>query len=138
MTGVCSTEFCFTAAFDENRGRQRQIESGSNLCVVFQGGEDLCESSKLQHGVLVGVELVERLRFISLIRKDFKEIRFCEDNFSIPSSIQMGWVQQTSWVLMMGEKTEYSAQRSSNSLVRTRPKRPLPEYTVYSILYTDH
>ena len=36
---------------------------------------------------------------------------------------------QTSWVLMMGEKTEYSAQRSSNSLVRTSPNRPLPAHT---------
>ena len=49
--------------------KQRKIESESNLCVVFQGGEDLGESPKLEHGVLVGVELVERLRFISLKRE---------------------------------------------------------------------
>ena len=60
--------------------RQRQIESKGNLCVVFQGGEDLRESPKLQHGVLVGVELVERLRFISLKRKEFKESRLSEDS----------------------------------------------------------
>ena len=59
--------------------KQRKIESESNLCVVFQGGEDLRESPKLEHGVLVGVELVERLRFISLKRKEFKESRLSED-----------------------------------------------------------
>ena len=40
-----------------------------NLCVVFQGCEDLSEPTKLNHGVLVRVELVERLRLVSLKKK---------------------------------------------------------------------
>ena len=55
----------------------------------------MCESSKLLHGVLVGVELVERLRFISLTRKEFKESRLSEDNFLLA----------TRWVLRMEEVT---------------------------------
>ena len=50
-----------------------QIESESNLCVVFQGGEDLRKSTELEHGILVRVELVERLRFISLTTKTHPE-----------------------------------------------------------------
>ena len=67
-----------------------QIESESNLCVVFQGGEDLRKPTKLEHGILVRVELVERLRFISLTTKThpeeftYKESRSSEDNTDKP------------------------------------------------------
>ena len=53
-----------------------QIESESNLCVVFQGGEDLRKPTKLEHGILVRVELVERLRLVSLKKKTIWSVVF--------------------------------------------------------------
>ena len=47
-----------------------EIERVSYLCVVLQGSEDLCKPTKLQHGILVRVELVERFRLISLTTKN--------------------------------------------------------------------
>ena len=42
-------------------------ECGGHLCIIFQGRENLRESTKLEHCVLVRVELVERLRFVALV-----------------------------------------------------------------------
>ena len=117
----CVLSHC--SLWGEWRKITKQEESGSesNLCVVFQGGEDLCEATKLLHCVFVWVELVERLRFVALVLLTInlnvgkENLKCCNEE-----------VRQTSWVLMIGENTEYSAQRKNSSFVLTRPKRPLP------------
>ena len=57
MTGVCWSVFCWTAAC-KVKGLVG-TEMGAHLCVVLQDGEDSSETPKLEHCVLVRVELVE-------------------------------------------------------------------------------